>query len=68
MRIIVNMTIKGVGVSLSDIVEPLLARPHIAAPAVSGWWTWTHGGGPGSDAPLAAGVVGTLAPPVPENR
>ncbi|MFB6842411.1 nicotinamide riboside transporter PnuC [Streptomyces sp. NPDC056361] len=42
--------------------------------AVYGWWTWTHGGGPGSDALpvrrttrtewtwlLAAGVVGTLA-------
>lgn len=41
--------------------------------AVYGWWTWTHGGGPGSDALpvrrttrtewtwlLAAGVVGTL--------
>ncbi|MDV9190000.1 nicotinamide riboside transporter PnuC [Streptomyces sp. SR27] len=42
--------------------------------AAYGWWTWTHGGGPGSDALpvrrttrtewtwlLAAGVVGTLA-------
>ncbi|MFD3728230.1 nicotinamide riboside transporter PnuC [Streptomyces sp. NPDC058671] len=42
--------------------------------AVYGWWTWTHGGGPGSDALpvrrttrtewtwlLTAGVVGTLA-------
>ncbi|WP_046505429.1 nicotinamide riboside transporter PnuC [Streptomyces odonnellii] len=41
--------------------------------AVYGWWTWTHGGGPGSSLPvrrtsrtewirlLAAGVVGTLA-------
>ncbi|MER6997350.1 nicotinamide riboside transporter PnuC [Streptomyces sp. NPDC000410] len=42
--------------------------------AVYGWWTWTHGGGPGSDALpvrrttrtewtwlLAAGVVGTLS-------
>ncbi|MFC8955955.1 nicotinamide riboside transporter PnuC [Streptomyces sp. NPDC057101] len=42
--------------------------------AVYGWWTWTHGGGPGSDALpvrrttrtewtwlITAGVVGTLA-------
>ncbi|MFJ6945453.1 nicotinamide riboside transporter PnuC [Streptomyces wuyuanensis] len=42
--------------------------------AVYGWWTWTHGGGPGSDALpvrrttrtewtwlLAAGVMGTIA-------
>ncbi|MFE0275847.1 nicotinamide riboside transporter PnuC [Streptomyces sp. NPDC058992] len=42
--------------------------------AVYGWWTWTHGGGPGSDALpvrrttrtewtwlIAAGVVGTVA-------
>ncbi|MDQ0944492.1 hypothetical protein QFZ67_006197 [Streptomyces sp. V1I1] len=73
------MTIKGAGVGLSDIVEllgfgsgalcvRLVARPRIATPAVYGWWTWTHGGGPGSDAALAAGVAGTLAPPIPEKR
>ncbi|MFD7895371.1 nicotinamide riboside transporter PnuC [Streptomyces sp. NPDC059743] len=47
--------------------------------AAYGWWTWTHGGGPGSSLPvrrttrtewsrlLAAGVVGTLGLTLPRN-
>lgn len=86
------MTIKGAGVSLSGVVEligfgsgvlrvRLVARRHMATLAVNGRWTWTHGGGPGSDTlpvcrtprtewtwPLAARAVGTLAPPIPEKR
>lgn len=73
--------------SLAGILEPLrsfgsgalcvwlVARRHVITLAVYGWWTWTHGGGPGPDGLpvrrtsrtewtrlLAAGVVGTLGP------